>query len=228
MRLRDCMAIDDPTRLKHILESARQAAEFVRGRSARFRTSGGSPTPMVRGLLWIGAASLLAVSCTHVLPDSGEPAPSCSPRGQEEQCNGLTFEEQRNQPDPCLSQCELRAGCCEEVPIEQIPDFGTMLAQWRISHDFGGITVVGECGDGTVFLYELWSEGAEVDYFDPVTGAFLARETLTDMRDAACSGRGYWPAPGVCTDPVVTEIIHGGLMLGDSLSGYTLFDAVPG
>ncbi len=108
----------------------------------------------------------------------------------------------------CRSQCELRASSCDELAIEEFDDFDTRLAKMQAGEELIGGAVAGECQDGTLFLFEFWSEGTQTHYFNSETGAFFALETLTDMRDFECGGRGYWPVIIDCPNPVVTQVIR--------------------
>ena len=119
----------------------------------------------------------------------------------------------------CRSQCELRAPSCDELAIEEFDDFDARLAKMQAGEELIGQAVAGECQDGTVFLFEFWGEGSETHYFNAETGAFIALETLTDMRDFQCGGRGYWPAIIDCANPVVTQVIRSAsLEVGDPVN----------
>lgn len=119
----------------------------------------------------------------------------------------------------CRSQCELQAASCNELPIEEFDDFDTRLGRLQAGEDLFGEAVAGECQDGTVFLFEFFGEGSLTHYFEPMTGAFFALETLTDMRDFECGGRGYWPVIIDCANPVVTEVIRSAFLeVGDPVN----------
>lgn len=75
--------------------------------------------------------------------------------------------------------------------------------QWSSRCD-EGYAVAGHCSNGLSFV--SWDQGlggSEMRYFD-ASGAFVALETFSDLIDATCEGRWYWPKPVECANPTGT------------------------
>jgi hypothetical protein len=114
--------------------------------------------------------------------------------------------------DPCISQCELAAGPCDEKPSSQFRDFVGTLEDWRTrcpeSPTRRPFLVAGKCADGTSFLHLGGNYTSERRYFS-TEGAFLSLATTTDVGKLPCKGSGYWPARPACESPRVTEVVCG-------------------
>lgn len=119
--------------------------------------------------------------------------------------------------DACRSQCELAAGSCEEIPIEEFAEFDEELATWRAQtgglncEDAFPFVVVGECADGKKFLFNGGGFTALVQYYSAEDDTFVGLETQTDVVMPPCNGKGFWPEPVACEEPTVTEVVCGTL-----------------
>jgi hypothetical protein len=77
-------------------------------------------------------------------------------------------------------------------------------------------TVIGECADGTDFVFHSTGHTSEVRYFSG--GQFVALATTTDSIDRTCLGQTYWPSFVTCQQPVVREVLCGNSEVGDSVA----------
>jgi hypothetical protein len=117
--------------------------------------------------------------------------------------------------DPCVSQCELAAGSCDETRApSDYPDRDSTAAAWTaavVSCDQPlPYVVAGDCSGGGTFLLRGGGFTSEARVFDP-TGSFVALSTQTDVIDPTCDGRGYWPQPPACDGATVSEVLCGTL-----------------
>lgn len=125
--------------------------------------------------------------------------------------------------DRCISQCPPDYFDCNEIPIEDFPDYQTTLENWR-SPDFcvvGG--AAGVCADGTLFVGRFSGVADEYRFFDAQSGALIALRNGTDADPSGCCGRSFWPFVYRCEQAVVTEVLCGEFdSVGDELSWLAL------
>jgi hypothetical protein len=171
----------------------------------------------------VGFSRAATASCTHPASDYsvddptlcfGRELPECPPGSTAfmDVC-GCGCSAAPDYPRQCRAQCELAAGNCETLRLEDFPDFDSTLASWLdAASGFEGI-VAGECAtQSRRFLYTANGTTSEARVFSG-DGLFLGLGTSTDDVDMTCWGQGYWPEPARCESATVTEVLSVGLGL---------------
>jgi hypothetical protein len=96
-------------------------------------------------------------------------------------------------------------------------DLQSLAEIWGSSDTCGSainMAVVGECDDGTDFVFNSTGHTSEVRYFTDA-GTFIALATGSDSIDATCLGQQYWPTFVTCQQPTITEVLCGDYQIGD-------------
>lgn len=112
-------------------------------------------------------------------------------------------------PEPCLSQCELQQGACDELEFDEFLNFDETQATWYGDGECLILSFVsGECDNDLRFLFYNTGHSMQVHYFDSA-GQFVGLGNGTDVGGPPCQGRGYWPEPVRCDAPTVVETYCG-------------------
>lgn len=122
-------------------------------------------------------------------------------------------------PAGCRASCDDDIGTpnCEVVqPLDA--DLQSIADVWGASETCGTAiisAVIGECADGTDFIFHSTGHTSEVRYFSDA-GEFIALATGSDSIERTCLGQSYWPTFVDCQQPVVTEeALCGNPQVGD-------------
>jgi hypothetical protein len=122
-------------------------------------------------------------------------------------------------PAVCRASCDEGIGsssCQVGQPLDATLE--SIAEEWGAS-DTCGIpiisAVIGDCEDGTHFIFRNTGHTSEVRYFNG--SQFIALATTTDTIDRTCLGQSYWPSFVTCEQPVASEVLCGSSEVGDSV-----------